>query len=964
MLCFRDFRIATRFTTTIGRGATGLVPGLPAARLLGMALGVALLATLLAPLAGYPLGAVAAQDIDPIATEEPTPAAQVDGEPDDPDPIGEGDGGDNLTPDETPVADQTPVGEETPVAEPTAVPQDPNTSNIAIYIYMYGCDSDYGGDPAKLYEHCEQVSDFAFDVYRDGALHHSAQGFYTAQGLPAGQYTIREYLLQGYGQPLVFCRVDPREPDLIRVAVDIDSYGAAVGTDETLYCDSYHVKQGEGTIRITNRFCPAGVEVSNPDVAVLTQACQDIKFSGFALFDTALDDLGSGPTDLATGKIAFEHIPAGQVFVSQGPILGYVVLPIVFCDRYTADGQNTGYQLQTVLTEVETRGGVSAYFIDTTLNDLDILDCSWFNIPESESGRLSVYKYVCPEDAEIDYYALSADELGERCAPYAGDEVAFDLYDAASGETQTRFTDPDPSNGGPAGARWDQLPVGLVTVTEHAWDGYGKPRVFCGVATEGGVEHSEASVDGWTANVTIEADLTVLCYWYNIPKADHGEVWITKYVCPEDGGFDYYAADVETLPDRCEIYTGSDIGFDFSSHATGSTTTRYGDPAFEGSIWWDKVPVGLTTVTEHAQEGYGRPVVSCGYSIGSSYDPFPVEVDGRSVDFEVRSYVETEQSVACSWFNIPTDEYGSVTVVKYACPDIAGYEPAGVEWYQRTCPEPAEGVTFKLDGESSGNPGEQETDADGVVTWDEREADHYYLYEDAPAGYGRPVVFCDAYYPLDEQPPDWDEFDPSSTPDADPFDYRVEFGLSEGQSILCYWFNVPDDGYDAEPGTLTIVKYWCDGDYVSDLSCGLYGGGQEFTLTPKGGGQAIALTTGPNGTASVALPAGQWELDEVGAEWCLAESDGANAAGYLVVRDGYETVVTVYNCGDGGPVGTPLPTKLPDTGSGDAADGPKTAGPTGPTEILGFLLAAAVLVLATRSKRSTRRRRAEGPPAA
>ena len=82
--------------------------------------------------------------------------------------------------------------------------------------------------------------------------------------------------------------------------------------------------------------CPAGVDASTTDVAVLTQACQDIKFSGFALVDSALEDLGSGATDSETGKIAFEHIPAGQVFVSQGPILGYIVLPVVFCDRYTA----------------------------------------------------------------------------------------------------------------------------------------------------------------------------------------------------------------------------------------------------------------------------------------------------------------------------------------------------------------------------------------------------------------------------------------------------------------------------------------------------------------------------------------------------------------------------------------------------------------------------------------------------
>ena len=53
-----------------------------------------------------------------------------------------------------------------------------------------------------------------------------------------------------------------------------------------------------------------------------------------------------------------------------------------------------------------------------------------------------------------------------------------------------------------------------------------------------------------------------------------------------------------------------------------------------------------------------------------------------------------------------------------------------------------------------------------------------------------------------------------------------------------------------------MVKYWCDGDYVSELNCGLYGGGQTFRLTPKGVGESFSLTTCPNGARSVALPAG------------------------------------------------------------------------------------------------------------
>ena len=40
---------------------------------------------------------------------------------------------------------------------------------------------------------------------------------------------------------------------------------------------------------------------------------------------------------------------------------------------------------------------------------------------------------------------------------------------------------------------------GPVTVTEHAWEGYGTPLVYCGVAYEDGIEFFDVKVDGWSA---------------------------------------------------------------------------------------------------------------------------------------------------------------------------------------------------------------------------------------------------------------------------------------------------------------------------------------------------------------------------------------------------------------------------------------------------------------------------------
>src|SRR5829696_2657161 len=132
------------------------------ARILGVALAIILLATMLAPLAGSPT--IAAQDV-PVATEEA----------DTPIPDSGGDGGE-VIPEETPVPEETPAVEETPLAEPTTTPEDPKTSGIGVT--MWTCDQDYGGNLLQLYSNCQPAYDAALNVYSAGALLVSEEGDY------------------------------------------------------------------------------------------------------------------------------------------------------------------------------------------------------------------------------------------------------------------------------------------------------------------------------------------------------------------------------------------------------------------------------------------------------------------------------------------------------------------------------------------------------------------------------------------------------------------------------------------------------------------------------------------------------------------------------------------------------------------------------------------------------------------
>ncbi len=456
------------------------------------------------------------------------------------------------------------------------------------------------------------------------------------------------------------------------------------------------------------------------------------------------------------------------------------------------------------------------------------------------------------------------------------------------------------------------------------------------------------TLEDMSVAVRLGSGVTMYCAWFNIPD-DGTDVYIQKWFCPEADEVDYYAEDLDffmATPNPCELYEDDGVTFDLYSHVSDTTETRTtGATGIPGAVW-KNVPDGEVTVTEGGWEGYGTPVVFCGSALGSGYDPFPVEVAGRNADFAIPSDLGEGYEVVCNWFNIPVAD-GSVTVVKYDCPAGTDYDLGGFDWYDERCNEPAAGVSFKLDGDRTGNPGSKATGADGAVIWDDREPDRYFLTEEVPDGYGTPVVFCDTYVPPATQAP---VFDPVSVSG----DARIEFGLSEGQAILCVWFNIPVNDYD-DPGTVTVIKYWCDGQIVSETTCARYGGGQLFRLRPLGGGEAIALTTGGNGAKTVAVPAGAWKLEEVGAEWCRVKSNHTDQDGSLVVAEGRETVVTVYNCGDK-PNPEPI-TKLPNTGSGNTAADLASAGSTDAARVVGLLLAtASALALAARMPRRSRRR--------
>src|SRR5688572_8256053 len=139
--------------------------------------------------------------------------------------------------------DQTEEVTEEVAEEPTT--QDPHTGGI--YLTKWVCDSDYGGDPYQLYENCEVSYDFDFAVlYSD--YEEYFQGSISVSGLSASTYGIREYIPEGYGNPIAFCGIGPSDggtPQYGQVEVNEGYHQFYLDYNQSIYCDWFNIPYQE-----------------------------------------------------------------------------------------------------------------------------------------------------------------------------------------------------------------------------------------------------------------------------------------------------------------------------------------------------------------------------------------------------------------------------------------------------------------------------------------------------------------------------------------------------------------------------------------------------------------------------------------------------------------------------------------------------------------------------------------------
>jgi LPXTG-site transpeptidase (sortase) family protein len=654
-----------------------------------------------------------------------------------------------------------------------------------------------------------------------------------------------------------------------------------------------------GYVTIHKYGCGSSVSIENPNLEVLRNHCEALEGVTFNLHNTNVDlEAEEAQTTDSDGLALWTVEKPNHLTITETIPAGYINTVVVFCGVMEGDDPE--------LLLVDAPGGVLNYDLEPGQQ----VYCDWFNkaikiifdFPTDENGVVIV-KHACPEG--FDAYNSDPDGLAANCDELQ-DGVTFNVTDGGPIDV-SGATGAD----GAGTVVFDGLDSGEYFISEEVPAGYGKPVVYCAIAGAADGEPSDysgmdVSDEGEIFSV-LATDDVLWCHWFNVPggyedASDGGDVVIYKFECPvvpDLSGFDY-----DSTPGGCVPLPGIEftLSYGFDSVLTETTSDA------EAAVGFHGLPAVTVSISEALPAGYGDPIVTC-LSVyqtesGPVQDVYDPNLTGTSFAYDLKD----GERLYCFWLNIPYEEDGSITIVKYTCaPGYDLYAQGANPEYD--CPDTTDGVVFSLDAPVDGGlQGVTGVSGPGTLTFDGLPAGSYTIYEQVPAGTDEVFVLS-----CQSEKAKWIQGYPLST--------GSEFALDllGGDHVTCFWYNVPDQ---PDYGTITVVKYACPTPSFSDADdCERYEGGASFHLTVLTGNGWVEVAEGTTNGSGVlrwtGLEPGTYELDEIGGTWCYASADRTDADGNLVVVAGEETTVWVYNCGQ--KVVTKKPSKFPNTGVGRKA---------------------------------------------
>lgn len=570
--------------------------------------------------------------------------------------------------------------------------------------------------------------------------------------------------------------------------------------------------------------------------------------------------------------------------------------------------------------------------------------------PGGDLGQIVVSVTVCPQDYDQETQGVDFESLSANCTEPV-DDVSF-TFNGPDGLEVQRVTE------GEGALRFGDLEPGAYTLLSGIPLEAASEYLFC--TADGGNRYQKEFSD---TGVTTFADLKreqIACDWFVVPSSLRGEetggsLEVHLAACPVE-----YTGD--RLFEECHGNGVADAEFTLAGPATEQTgTTTVAETPGPGSVTFTSLDAGEYTLRGGPPGDFGAVRVIC--TDQATDQPVDVTVESTIAEFAIAE----NQDVLCDWYYLPDDASGPVTptptpasmpepsraeilVTLYACPAPSGnggYGGATLQYLRSTCAEPVDDVPFTL-GDVGAAPLKASTGASGAgaVRFYELLGADYTLTPSLPADLTSTAIFC-------------------TVDDGDPYQKALENGATrftgvDGESIACSWFaaRAPETRPAAGPtGSITIREYLCEDARADirnwDTECAAGRSGSSFTLTSSDGDLARDGT--PDGTGVFVfsgLADGFYALEQNDGMWCRAVADRVDRDSRVIVQDGGNTDVVLYQCSavDGlpatgtGPGGTIAPRE--DAGLPAAAVAAIVGG------VLGAPLAIAALMKArTRGRR-------------
>ncbi len=249
----------------------------------------------------------------------------------------------------------------------------------------------------------------------------------------------------------------------------------------------------------------------------------------------------------------------------------------------------------------------------------------------------------------------------------------------------------------------------------------------------------------------------------------------------------------------------------------------------------------------------------------------------------------------------------TINVAKYTC--LPGYAGSIYGDFVANCASDetlTNNITFRTSGAVASKRITGDGGQKGRTSFGQLPAGQYTLSEETPFGTATVYAFC------------------GTDPNAPNIKYvggTIGFSITAGQTVHCTFFNVPPD-LTPTTGTILVHKLVC----ATTTPPPGYDWYNECAPQSTGVGFSIALYSGetktyaPVTTATTdidglvrfsLLQPGQYQLKEIGGEWCHAESISVDPKGDVIVRAQTLSEVWIFNC---------VITKAgPNTGTGSAA---------------------------------------------